>query len=188
MTAVAKRVPTSRRSVYKVIEREIYQAYGDLDSWSDLGLIRIWDLPRVSFASFHLEGDISYDEECAVVVCLLCHRLVGHIVLHDQLYDSSVVALINGRFEPFSYRNERVRGHLIAHFFFGNRPVPNQRMMIDHDSSDQLRVYTAKGGWMDQAESMVAGIAGSDQERILPVTEDGSPTEGEVREHYLGLL
>jgi hypothetical protein len=41
---------------------------------------------------------------------------------------------------------------------------------------------------MDRVELMLAGIAGSHQEQILPVTEDGSPTEGEVREHYQGLL
>jgi hypothetical protein len=61
-------------------------------------------------------------------------------------------------------------------------------MMIDYGSGDRPRFYTARGGWMDQVEPMVSGIAGSDQERILPVTEDGSPTEGEVREHYQGLL
>lgn len=188
MNAVAKRVPTSRRTVYKVIEREIYSPYGDLDSWSELGLIRIWDLPEVSFGGTSLEGGISFDEYCAATICLLCHRLIGHVVLHDRLYDSSVVADLGGRITAFSRNAERVRGHLIAHFFFGNRPVPNQRMMINHDSGDRLRVYTARGGWMDHVEPMVAGIAGSDQERILPVTEEGSPTEGELREHYRGLL
>ena len=121
------------------------------------------------------------------VVCLLCQRLVGHVSLYDRLYDSSLV-VVNGRFEPFSDKNERIRGHLIAHFYFGDRPVPNQRMMIDHDTADHPKFYTARGGWMDWVEPTVAGIAGSHQNRILPLTEDRSPTEGEVREHYLGLL
>jgi hypothetical protein len=41
---------------------------------------------------------------------------------------------------------------------------------------------------MDQFDPMVAGTAGSHQRRIPPVTEDGSPTEGELREHYRDLL
>jgi hypothetical protein len=188
MEAVAKRVPTSRRTVYKTIEREIYSPYGDLDSWSELGLIRTWDLPQIPFYVTVLQEGFNYEEECAVVVCLLCHRLVGNVVLHDRLYDSSIVAQINGRFEAFSYRSERIRGHLIAHFYFGERPTPNQQTMIGYDSRDRLQLYTAKGGWMDHVALEVAGIAGSHQERILPVTESGTPTESEVRDHYRGLL
>ena len=188
MEAVAKRVPTSRRTVYKTIEREIYSSYGDLDSWSELGLIRIWDLPRVPLDGIFLEEGFNFEDECAVVVCLLCHRLVGNVVLYDRRYDSSTVAKMNGRFEAFSYRTEQVRGHLIAHFYFGERPTPNQRTMLVYDSYDRLRIHTAKGGWMDQVLPGVAGIAGSHQEQILPVTEGESPTESEVREHYLGLL
>ena len=188
MTAVASRVPTSRRTIYKVIEREIYSPYGDLDSWSDLGLIRTWDVPQLPFGEIVLEEGFYFEEECAVVVCLLCHRLVGNIVLRDSLNDWSIVAQMHGRFEAFSYKAERIRGHLIAHFYFGARPRPNQRTMIEYDSGGRLRLYTARGGWMDEVEPMVAGLAGSHQELILPVTEDGSPTESEVREHYRGLL
>jgi hypothetical protein len=61
-------------------------------------------------------------------------------------------------------------------------------MMIDYRSGGRPSFYTAQGGWMDQVDPMVAGTAGSHQRRILPVTEDGSPTEGEVREHYPDLL
>ena len=188
MNAVAKRVATSRRTVYATIEREIYSDYGELDTWSELGLIRVWDLPRVTFGGTQLDDGIRFEEECAAVVCLLCHRLVGHVSLFDRLYDSSLVVGESNRFEPYSYRNNSVRGHLISHFFFGERPVPNRRMMIDYGSGGRPRFYTARGGWMDRVELTVAGIAGNDQDRILPVTEDGSPTEGEVREHYLGLL
>jgi hypothetical protein len=63
-----------------VIEKEIYLANGDLDTWSELGLIRIWDLPQVAFGGIDLQGGISFDEECAAVVCLLCHRLVGQFL------------------------------------------------------------------------------------------------------------
>ena len=188
MKAVAERVPTSRRTVYKTIEREIYSPYGDLDSWSELGLIRIWDLPNVSFGGTALDGGISFEEYSAAVICLLCHRLIGQVSLHDRLYDSSVIADLKGRFSAHSSNAEKVRGHLIAHFYFGTRPAPNQQTTLGYNSREQLQLYTARGGWMDQVEPMVAGIAGSDQERILPVTEDGSPTEGEVREHYGDLL
>ena len=188
MTAVAGRIPTSRRTVYAVIEKEIYFANGDLDTWSELGLIRIWDLPQVAFGGIQLQDGITFEEDSAVVVCLLCHRPVGSVSLSDRLYDSSLVAPDSSQFELFSHRSERIRGHLIAHFFFGERPVPNRQMMVDRSSGDGLRFYTARGGWMDRVEPMVAGIAGSHQELILPVTEDGSPTEGEVREHYRGLL
>jgi hypothetical protein len=188
MEAVAKRVPTSRRTVYKTIEREIYSPYGDLDSWSELGLIRTWDLPQVWFIGIDLEEYFIFEEECAVVVCLLCHRLVGNVALHDRLYDLSIVAKINGRFEAFSSRTERIRGHLVAHFYFGERPTPNQRTMLVYDSGNRLQIHTTRGGWMDHVSPEVAGIAGSHQERILPVTELGVPTESEVREHYRGLL
>ncbi|MDG0866405.1 hypothetical protein [Candidatus Lucifugimonas marina] len=188
MEAVAKRVPTSRRTVYKTIEREIYSPYGDLDSWSELGLIRTWDLPQVWFIGIDLEEYFIFEEECAVVVCLLCHRLVGNVALYDRLWDSSVVADISGRFEAFSYRTERIRGHLIAHFYFGERPTPNQQTMIGYGPSNHLRLYTERGGWMDHVAPEVAGIAGSHQDLILPLTESGTPTESEVREHYRGLL
>jgi hypothetical protein len=171
-----------------VIEREIYSPYGDLDSWSELGLIRTWDLPQVWFIGIDLEEYFIFEEECAVVVCLLCHRLVGNVVLHDRLYDSSVVADISGRFRAFSNNAERIRGHLIAHFYFGERPTPNQQTMIGYGPNNHLRLYTVRGGWMDHVAPEVAGIAGSHQERILPMTELGPPTESEVREHYRELL
>ncbi|MBT3995114.1 MAG: hypothetical protein HOF01_04880, partial [Chloroflexi bacterium] len=152
MTTVAKRVPTSRRTIYKSIEREIYSAYGDLDSWTELGLIRVWDLPQVSFGETDFERSTSFEEECAAVACLLCHRLIGYVVLIDRLYDSAVIAQPNGRFRSYSSRNEKIRGHLIAHFFFGSRPVPNQRTMFDYGSGGPPRLYIARGGWMDQAE------------------------------------
>ena len=188
MTAVAKRVPTSRRTVYKVIEREIYSDYGELDTWSELGLIRIWDLPEVTFGATVLEGEIEFFEDCAAVICLLCHRLIGHVTLYERVYDSSVVAATDGRFEAWVHKNSRIRGHLAAHFYLGERPVPNRRMMVDYSSGGRPRFYTARGGWMDRVEYGVAGIANVHQDLILPVTEHGSPTEDEVREHYRDLL
>ena len=61
-------------------------------------------------------------------------------------------------------------------------------MMVSRGPDGRPKFHTSRGGWMDHAESMVAGTAANHQRLILPVTEDGSPSEDEVREHYLNLL
>jgi hypothetical protein len=187
MTIAAERVPTSRRTLYKFIRNAIYE-WDDIDIWTELGLIRVWDLPEVEFEWAEFPNEIWFGEYQAAVICLMCHRLIGHIVLFDRLYDSSLVEGIDGRVGYWTQENERIRGHLIAHFHLGARPWPNESW----ESIFGLASHNPRGSvarrWIDLVEPIAVGIANNHQQLILPVIDGVTLTEDEVREYYRNLL
>jgi hypothetical protein len=188
MPSVANRVRTSRRTVYKVIHRVIYHSFSDLDTWSELGLIRIWDLPEVEFRVTQLQNYIWFPEDHAAVICLLCHRLIGHIVLEERLYNSSLIEGNDRRIQYVSRENQRIRGHLIAHFHLDGRPWPNERWETPLGLVSRNPGKWIANRWIDQVDPLATGTANNHRRLLTPVIEGGSPSGDEVREYYRNLL
>ena len=188
MTAVAKRVPTSRRTTYEVVRRAIYNYSCDIELWTDLGLIRVWDIPLTDMWLAELPNNIAYQENSPPVICLMCHRLIGHIAVYERSYDSSLVENFRVPVEHGTPQVEDIRGHLIAHFLLDGRPWPNESWNSVFGWFSQVPGRKVANRWMDQVDPRAAGTAYNHRNLTLPVTGDQSPTEDEVREYYRDLL
>jgi len=177
-----------RRSLYKFIRDAIYEWHSDVDTWTELGLIRIWDLPVVEFEPTQFPNNIWFRDYQAAVICLMCHRLIGHIVLADRMYDSSLILDTTGRIQYRTEGNQYLRGHMIAHFHLDGRPWPNE-----HTDSVFGWWSVIPGGdvskrWQDEIDHIAVVSVSNNLGLILPVIKGGSPTEDEVREYYRNLL
>jgi hypothetical protein len=188
MTDAAERVPTSRRTMYKILRGVIYGGRADIDTWTEFGLIRVWDLPEVELYWADFGNGIRFEKDQAAIICLLCHRLIGHTFLHKRLYDSALIEEVDGRIKYGSEEHERIRGHMIAHFHLGGRPWPNEHFDSAFGWWSAIPGATLASRWLDEVDPIVNGIVPTHIGLTAPVMAGRSPTEGRVREYYRELL
>jgi hypothetical protein len=188
MTAVAERVPTSRRTTYEVVRRAIYYYSCDIELWTDLGLIRVWDIPQTDMWLAELPNNIVYQEDSPPVICLMCHRLIGHIAIYERSYDSSLVENFSRPVEHETPQVESIRGHLIAHFLLDGNPWPNGSWNTKFGRFSNVPGGNLANRWIDQVDPRAVGTANNHRYLTLPVTGDHLPTEDEVSEYYRDLL
>lgn len=186
MKQVANRIPTSRRSVYQHIKGAVY--FGDIHGWNELGLIRLWATPKFKVDPNVLLPDGWLDEDHTPVICLMCHRSVGHIKLWERPHDSSLLEAADIQYEYGSRAEEEIRGHLISHFFLGGRPKPNEswETVLGWISYNPGK-YLARR-WLDQVDPVAITTAHDHRRLTLPVVDGRPPTEDQVRAHYRALL
>lgn len=188
MSSVAARVPTSRRTAYQIIRRVIYSGWGDIDTWTELGLIRIWDIPEVKFDSTLVYPEPWFKEDAAPAICLACHRLIGHAVLTERLYDSSFIENNDRRIEFGTDETERIRGHLIAHFHFDGRPAPNESFETKWGWFSTNPGKSVAQRWMDLVDPLANGTVEIHRRLTRPVVDGRPPTDEEIRRYYRALL
>lgn len=188
MSSVARRVRTSRRTVYSIIRLEIYDGYNDIDRWADLGLIKMWDVPEILFDTTRLPNGIWFVEGFAPVICLMCHRLIGHVPASDRRYDSSFIEGTENRLQTDSDQYERIRGHLIAHFDLYGRPTPNESFETPFGLLSRNPGKYVATRWLDRVDHVAIGAIWENVNSTLPMIGEASPTEDEVREYYRNLL
>jgi len=192
MSQIAARVPCSRRTVYEILDELFYRWNSDLRTWVDLGLIAVWDGPKVYFDHMTAPSSEGFWEDSAPIFCLMCHRVVDHVKLVDRLYDSTLVQRNDGRYQVGQRGHPKTQGHMIAHYFLGGRPEPNE------PSSSQENLYRMFSGfagklnasrWRDRVP---VGVVFETQrwakQPPMPVSKGRMPTRESVIQYYRDLL
>ena len=187
MSEVANRVPTSKRNAYKVIKMAIYDWWGWLDSWTRLGLIRVWDLPEIKLTG-SASHPLDYRPYSAPVICLLCHRLIGHIDIGERNFDSTLLEADDERLRSGDVNLDRIRGHLIAHFLLSGNPKPNRRYPTKFGYFTAYPDREMAERWVDYVGATVIGLIPRNRSSIIPVVTGDVPTHDEVAVYYFNLL
>ena len=188
-TQAAARVPTSRRTLYKILTEVIYRWKGDLNQWIELGLIAIWDAP-VNKLDLEKIPSWHWDMcEGSPIYCLLCHRVIDYTFFKNRAYDSSLVHPEDGRFhENPIYEYDAAKSHMICHFLLNDTPKPN-RMQIKLKSPKKKYYRAAPRSWLFEKPEGFSKIWNKfDLKAPLPLTRGRKPSHDSVEKHYLSLL
>jgi len=192
ITKIAARVPCSPRTVYEILDELFYRWNGNMRTWMELGLVVIWDGPKINFDPNIGSSFDHFWDDAAPVFCLMCHHPIDHTQLHHRDHDSTLVQADDGRYRPGMEDHARALGHLISHFYLGGRPRPNEPNPLDDN------IYRTFGGlagklnsrkWKDRVP--VKAIIESQRWRSqppLPVIQGRSPTRESVIQFYRDLM
>jgi hypothetical protein len=189
---IAARVPCSPRTVYEILNELFYRWNSNLATWIELGLVAVWDAPKISFDPMWGRSFEPFREDAAPMFCLMCHRPIDHVVLDHRDHDSTLVQPDDERYRPGMENHATAQGHLISHFYLGGRPRPNEPNAIEDN------IYRTFGGlagklnstrWRDRVP--IRAIIESQRWRNQPpppVIQGKSPSRESVIQFYRDLL
>jgi hypothetical protein len=186
MHAIAKRVPVSRSTVYNTLN-ELYFS-SDLDTWTQWGLVRVWDIPAAPIIFGTLPDGYWIEKYTAPVICLLCHRVLEHVPLVDQREDFSIIEIPRENMAENNNHTEMVRGHLVAHFPMFGRPPANERRTLPWRVTGNKVPRRIAKRWIDSLEQTTVAHANQHRNQVLPLLPERQLSEVEVRKFYRGLL
>ena len=130
VSSAARRAGCSVRLLYKALYQIIYVPCPEamVEDWARLGLIAAVDGPANALEELvaGLHGAEAEPRD-GVVVCLLCHRLLGGAALEERWYDGRLVEPEEDGLPTFALPWDAVvavQAHLILHFPLGLDPIP----------------------------------------------------------------
>lgn len=192
VTDIAARVPCSPRTVYEILNELFYRWNSNLATWIELGLVTVWDAPKISFDPMWGRTHEHFWEDAAPVFCLMCHRPIDHARLYHRDHDSTLLQPDDERYRAGTESHATSQGHLISHFYLGGRPRPNEPYPLEDN------LYRTFGGlvgklnstrWKDRVP--LGAVIESQKWRNqppTPVIQGKSPTRESVIQFYRGLL
>ena len=119
---IASRIGVGKRTVYNVLRRLVYRPDPDtlLSRWFEAGLYACMFSPR-----FPTIQDSGYQD----VICLICHRNVGHYYWLmnprgrvGETFRPEPSRHLRGLDKPLTARS--IQCHLLLHFWLGDDPIP----------------------------------------------------------------
>ena len=191
MSQVAARVPTTRRTVYKILSELIYRWENDLANWIEIGLIAIWDGPEVRFSPLELPDKLWFSRGAAPVLCLICHHLIDHVTLKRRHHDSSLIRPGDGRYYSDWGDHDPAQAHLIVHFYLGGAPKPNDNFFNRFNPRARRRgIRVIPERWIDfvPMAEVFKELRKWGYESPLPVTRGSPPTHDAVARHFRSIL
>lgn len=192
MTDIAARVPCSPRTVYEILDELFYRWNGNMETWIKLGLVVIWDGPKINFDPTYGPSFDNFSDDSAPVFCLMCHQTIDHTQLDYRDYDSTLVQPDDFRYQAGLVNHAKAQGHLISHFYLGGRPSPNEPNPL------QDNIYRTFGGLVGKLNSTrwedripAAAVRESRRWRKQPpppIFQGKSPSRESVIQRYRELL
>ena len=185
----AKRVPTSRRTLYKILSEVIYSWDPDLNPWIELGLVAVWDAPKNKLNLDKMPSRFWDMAEGSPIYCLLCHRVIDYAFLKDRSHDSSLVHPADGRLhkDPKTYPIGAI-AHMVCHFYLGSTPAPNLRHIGSYGPEKRHYRRPAKSWLHSKPDGITRLLIFLDFKPPLPLTNGREPSHDAVEKHYLSLL
>jgi hypothetical protein len=189
---IAARVPCSPRTVYEILNELFYRWNSNLATWIELGLVTIWDAPKISFDSTRGGSFERFGEDAAPVFCLMCHRPIDHALLNHRDHDSTLEQTGDGRYWSGIQNHATAQGHLISHFYLGGRPRPNEPYPLEDNLYSMFGGLAGKLNAARWKERVPPGAVIESQkwrnQPPAPVFQGKSPTRESVIQFYRGLL